>query len=172
LNSSALRELSPGISLSREEWFRIVAKEHASEIDEIAHTILHSWRYNPRGEFGVLYLSSSPECAYREKLKQVSGRAQDLPPQVVGKFSVKIERCLDLTREEVREKIRVTLEDLTRPDDFSLTQTLAREARRVGFHALLVPSAVGKDCLTLVVFKDRLEPPAYCTCIESKEYKP
>jgi hypothetical protein len=144
---------------------------YASEIDEIIHSILYSWRYNPKGEFGVLYLSVSPECAYREKLKQVSGRRQDLLPQVVGNFRVNLAKCLDLTNPSILKKIDISKEQLIIPFDFSITQVLAREARNLGFEAIIAPSAIGEDCSTLVVFKDKLNPPS-CCILDEKSVHP
>lgn len=142
----------------------MVDARYRSEIDETAHTVLYSWRYNPKGEFGVLYLSSSPDCAWREKLRQVHGRAEDLPPQAVGTFSVDLSRCLDLTNPQSRRQLDLSLETITQPNDFTTTQSLAREARLLGFEAIVAPSAAGEPCHSLVVFKDKLAPPAYCLC--------
>ena len=80
---------------SDKTWYRMIDARYTIEIDEIAHTILYSGRYNPRGEFAVLYFSSSPECCWREKLKQVQGRASDLPPQAVGRFDCNLSKCLE-----------------------------------------------------------------------------
>lgn len=143
---------------------------YASEIDEIAHTVIYSWRYNPKGEFGILYLSISPECTYREKLKQVHGRKQNLSPQVIGTFRVKLTKCLDLTTPSILQTFRVSLDQLINPfinpSDFSLTQSIARQARKLGFEAIIAPSAIGENCSSLVVFKDKLTPPSYCICDE------
>ena len=162
MNLSALKKLLPGISCPLDTYYRMVNAIYASEIDEITHSILYSWRYNPKGEFGVLYLSVSPECAYREKLKQVSGHKEDLLPQTVGSFRVKLTECLDLTNSSFQKKLGIFKEQLTQPFDFSLTQVIAREARNLGFEAIIAPSAIGEDCSTLVVFKDKLNPPSYC----------
>ena len=166
MNLSDLKKLLPGISSSSKTYYRLVDARYTSEIDEIAHTILYSWRYNPKGEFGVLYLSISPECAYQEKLKQIHGRKQDLTPQVVGTFRVKLTKCLDLTNPSFQQAINVTPAQFIDPSDFSLTQSIARQARTLGFEAIIVPSAVGVDCSSLVVFKDKLFPPSYCICDE------
>ncbi len=162
MNLKALPSLLPGVQTPKKAYFRIVAATHAAEMDETAHTVLYSWRYNPRGEFGVLYLSGSPECAWREKLKQVHGRPHDLPAQVVGTFEVGIFKCLDLTNAGVLTPLGLERERLILPGDFQETQELARQARRLGFEVLLAPSAVGADCVTLAVFKDKLAPPSYC----------
>ncbi len=143
----------------------------AAGIDETAQTVLYSWRYNPKGEFGVLYLSKSRECAYQEKLRQVHGRAGDLPPQVTGSFRAHLSRCLDLNDAACRRKLQIELEPLIDTSDFSVTQGIAREARRLGFEAIIAPSVVGEACHSLVVFKDKLSPPAYCVC-EPESVKP
>lgn len=160
----ALRELLPGAPPPSNTYYRIVNARYAAEMDEMVHTILYSWRYNPRGEFGVLYLSISPDCAYREKLKQVHGRKQDLPPQLIGTFRINLTGCLDLTNTSFLKKLHLSTDQLIDPTDFSVTQIIAREARSSGFEAIIAPSAIGEDCSTLVVFKDKLVPPAYCIC--------
>ena len=133
-------------------------------MDETAQTVLRAWRYNPRGEFGVLYLSSSPACAYREKLKQVFGKPQYLKPQVVGPFAINLPKCLHLTNPDCLAKLAITRTQLIDPSDFSVPQALAREARRLGFEAILAPAAIGADCHSMIVFKDKLSPPASCIC--------
>ena len=162
MNLNALKELLPGVSLSDDTYYRLVTASYAPKIDDIAQSILHSWRYNPHGEFGVLYLSMSPDCAYREKLKQVYNDAQSLPPQVVGKFNVMSARCLDLTQPSFQDTLALSPSQLIDLDDFSITQSIAREARNLGFEIIVVPSAIGDDCKNLVVFRDRLNPPSFC----------
>jgi len=162
LNLSALKKLLPGISPPSKTYYCLVDARYASEIDEIAHTVIYSWRYNPKREFGVLYLSISPECAYREKLKQIHGRKQDLSPQVIGTFRVKLTKCLDLTTPSFLQTFRVSRDQLINSSDFTMTQSIARQARKLGFEAIIAPSAIGEDCSSLVVFKDKLIPPSYC----------
>lgn len=162
MNLNALKTLLPGVSLSDNTYYRLVIASFAPQIDDIAQSILHSWRYNPKGEFGVLYLSASPDCAYREKLKQVHNDAQALMPQVVGNFSVSSAKCLDLTRPSTPKALDVTFSQLMDPSDFSVTQSIAREARNLGFEVIIAPSAIGNDCISLVVFKDKLIPPSFC----------
>jgi hypothetical protein len=141
----------------------MIDARYTAEIDEIAHTVLYSWRYNPKGEFGALYLSSSPECCWREKLKQVQGRASDLPTQAVGRFDCRLSKCLDLTDAVCCKTLGIALKDLIQTADFTMTQNLARQARRSGFEAIIAPSAIGSDCRSLVVFKDKLASHSHCT---------
>jgi hypothetical protein len=161
---SALRDLWPGEPPPSKQYFRLVDKDYALQIDETAQTVLHAWRYNPRGEFGVLYLSSRPECAYREKLKQVFGQKHYLKPQVVGQFAVNLPKCLHLKNPDCLTKLGVAREQLIDPSDFSIPQSIAREARRIGFEAILALAPIGEDCHSLIVFKDKLSPAASCIC--------
>ncbi|OGS05556.1 MAG: hypothetical protein A3G41_08175 [Elusimicrobia bacterium RIFCSPLOWO2_12_FULL_59_9] len=164
MNLAGLRALLPGVAPRTNTWYRIIDARFTSEIDEIAHTVLYSWRYNPKGEFGVLYLALSADCAYRERLRQAHGRAEDLPPLCVGTFKVRLTKCLDLTSPPVCAKLGIAASRLLSTNDFSVAQSIAREARRVGFEAIVAPSAVGDDCRNLVVFKDKLLPPSRCIC--------
>lgn len=160
----ALTSWLPGSPPPATEYFRLVSADYASGIDEIAQTILHSWRYNSKGEFGVLYLSIRPECAYRELLKRVFGKKQNLRPLVIGRFRIHLGKTLDLRDLGCRQTLDVTLEQLIDPTDFSVTQSLASEARKLGFEGIIAPSAIGEDCHNLVVFKDKLTPPSFCIC--------
>jgi hypothetical protein len=80
-----------------------------------------------------------------------SGRAQTILP---------LKRVATMI-EEVLKALGLTREEFISPDDFTKPQAVARAARRAGFEALIASSAIGDDCETLVVFKDRLEPPSY-----------
>lgn len=162
MNLNSLEDIFPGSSILNKKYYRLVAKFYADDIDEIAHTVLYSWRYNPKGEFGVLYLSITPDCAYREKLKQVFNREKDLLPLALGSFEVSIHRCLNLTDVTILERLDIKYESLITPYDFSTTQSISRKARNIGFEAIQAPSAIGKDCYSLVVFKDKLIPPSSC----------
>ncbi len=94
------------------------------------------------------------------------GQKDDLLPQVIATFEVKIQKCLNLFEENIRREIGIVWEDLTKESDFLTPQSISREARTAGFEALIAPSAVGKECQTLVVFKDRLAPPSFCTLMK------
>ena len=167
MNLAALKRLRPGVRPPQTRWHRMVDARWAESIDETAQTVLRAWRWNPVGEFGVLYLSKSVDCCRREKLRQVGGNPDFLPPQIVGTFEAKLRRCLDLTSPKVLKVLCLTREELIAADDFAKPQAVARAARRLGFEALIAPSAVGLDCATLVVFKDKLAPPSSCILLSN-----
>jgi RES domain-containing protein len=140
----------------------MVNQAYASTIDDIGPSFIYGGRYNPRNEFGVLYLSSSEDCPVLERLRQVKGRRDNLLPQRVADFNVKIQKCLDLLSRDTLKILGISREDLVRDADFSVPQGVSREARNVGFEGLIAPSAAGEECSTLVVFKDKLSPPSFC----------
>lgn len=170
MNLSHLADFLPGIFPPDDIYYRLVNVQYVSEMDEIIHSIHYSGRYNPKGEFGVLYLAISLDCAFREKLRQVYGRKGDLPPQRSGAFSVSM-RCLDLRQNAILKRLEISKQDLINPADYTIPQTLAREARKLGFEGILAPSAIGDNCHNLVVFKDKLNPPSHCI-LDPKSIRP
>ena len=160
----AIRSLLPGHRISS-TYCRVVDKLHEAVINETSQTVLYAGRYNPKGEFAVLYLAARPECGYREVMQRVGNKEHLLKPRIVGTFEVQLTRCLDLINEESRRVLEVTLEDLTTLGQYKITQAIAREARAIGFEAVLAPSAVGKDCHNLVVFNDRLDSGSSCRLV-------
>lgn len=159
----AIQDLLPGTQSENNLYYRMTNEAYGGTIDDIGPSFIYGGRYNIKDEFGVLYLSSSPQCAFSERLRQVRGQKDDLLPQVIATFEVKIQKCLNLFEENIRREIGIVWDDLTKDSDFLTPQSISREARTAGFEALIAPSAVGKECQTLVVFKDRLEPPSFCT---------
>lgn len=162
MNLAAVQPLLPGVACPHKTYYRAVSKEFASGIDDIGPSFLVGWRYNPKHEFGVLYLAVSPECCALERGRQFGGGAEVFRPFVTGRFKVDIRRCLDLTHKDVRRALDIDREDLLAGDDYALPQSIAREARRVGFEAIIAPSAASDRCVNLVVFKDKLAPPSFC----------
>ena len=58
---------------------------------------------------------------------------------------------LDLTDDQVRQRLGISIADLT-SDDYSVTQTIAEAARHAGFGGILAPSAALQGRRTLVIF--------------------
>jgi hypothetical protein len=85
--------------------------------------------------------------------------------RLAGAFEAKLNRCLDLTSRKALKALSVTREELLSFDDFTKPQAVSRAARQAGFEAVIAPSAIGDDCATLVVFKDRLAPPSSCVLL-------
>lgn len=162
MNLSAIRSFLPGVESPRKRYYRVVSKAFESNIDDIGPAFLHGWRYNPKQEFGVLYLSITEECCVRERQRHFNVGADAFKSLVTGVFRVDVKKCLDLTAAAVLEGIGVNQEELLLENDFAVPQAVAREARSAGFEALIAPSAAGRECQSLVVFKDKLNPPSFC----------
>jgi RES domain-containing protein len=131
-------------------WHRFVAERYKDAADSDQGALEHGGRYNPRREFGALYLSESPDACRVEMQRRPGVRLRYWHARV----RVRLARALDLTDPDIREKLRITRDDLT-TDNWDLTHDVGRMARRAGFDALIVPSAVGEH-RNLVVFKDLL----------------
>lgn len=131
-------------------WHRFVAERYKDAADSDQGALEHGGRYNPRREFGALYLSESPAACRAEMQRRPGVRVRYWHARV----RVRVARALDLTDTDTREKLRVSLREVT-ADNWDLTHDLGRVARRAGFDALIVPSAVG-DHRNLVIFKDLL----------------
>ncbi len=163
-NEESLSPLLPGVPAPSETYYRMIEINYLGAIDEIGPSMTFGGRYNPRGEFGVLYLSVSPDCAFLEKLKQYFGNKEAIPDQSIAIFRVNVRKCLNLLDSHVLEHLKLTRAMLIDPTDYGLTQTLSRAARAAGFEALLAPAATEEKCQTLVVYKDKLLPPSFCIC--------
>lgn len=166
MNLGAIRSLLPGVQSPRTTYFRIVSEAFAHSIDDIWPSYDRGWRFNPKKEFGVLYLSISEHCCGLERARQSRGSGGNFQPLVVGEFKVSIKRCLDLTSVEVLKTISIERNELL-TEDLVLPQSIAREARNAGFEAILAPSAASEECQNLVVFKDKLIPPSFCLLAKS-----
>jgi len=137
----------------------MVRAEDAEHIFSAGPSFAHGGRYNRRGEFGAVYFGESAKVCEQEKLRQVAGQADWLPPQMVGEVDADIHQVVDLTNSKNLKTLGLTRDQLTDPMNLTLPQALAEAARHLGVRAMLVPSAVceGKN---LVVFEEHLLDPA------------
>src|SRR3990170_1105227 len=119
-------------------WHRFVAELHKDSADSDQGALEYGGRYNPRREFGALYVSESPAACRAEMLRRPGVRLQYWHARI----KVRVAKAIDLTDPSTRDKLSILQEDLI-SSDWSLTQDLGRAARRAGFDALIVPSAAG-----------------------------
>ncbi|MDQ7842112.1 MAG: RES family NAD+ phosphorylase [bacterium] len=131
-------------------WHRFVAELHKDDADSDQGALEHGGRYNPRREYGALYLSESPAACRAEMLRRPGVRVRYWHARI----KVRVAKALDLTDPSTRDKLCILREDLV-SNEWGATQDLGRAARRAGFDALIVPSAAGNHH-NLVVFTDLL----------------
>lgn len=136
-------------------FFRMVRAEDADEILSTGPSFAYGGRYNKRGEFGALYLSENAQTCNVEKLRQVGGQIELLPPQAMGVINVDIKGIVDLTSEKNLKVLGIAEAKLVDLVDRVLPQEIGEAARSCGIHALLAQSAValGKN---LVIFEESL----------------
>ena len=76
---------------------------------------MHGGRYTPPRSFATLYLCTTRACVVAEfdNLAQRQGlEPAQLLPRILYQYRVELDRTLDLTVEETRRTLAVTLEDL------------------------------------------------------------
>lgn len=151
ISPSAFQKL-PTIALQG-KFFRIVSREHQDEILDTKGSLEFGGRYNSPGVGGVLCLGESKDVYKAERERK--GSTAFLLSQVIAAIKVSLQKVLDLTNPENLKIIGIKKQDLLRSeseaDGYELPRKLAASAYRVGYEALLVPSATGKG-RNLVVF--------------------
>lgn len=118
---------------------------------------MNGGRFNPPDSFSTLYLCETRACAVAELIRACGRHGVDagaLLPRVLYRYDLDLARVLDLTRPDVREHIGVSERDLA-GDDWSVCQTIGREAHDRGDQAIRTLSATGVDRV-LVVFPELL----------------
>lgn len=116
-------------------------------------------RWNPPGEYGVLYTALDEETAKAEleRLAERQGLTlEDLAPRDLVSIGVTLSKVLDLTDEKILRQIGISENEIV-GNDISLCLEISRLAHRAGFEAILVPSATKRGSI-LAVFGDCLRP--------------
>lgn len=136
--------------VSRAVWHQTRPSNELLHFDDPA---TYEGRYNRAGEPGVWYASFTERGAWAELFRHW-GQHEISPFEVrrrVGRARVEDLAVLDLTDERVRTQLRVNEEQLV-ADDWTRCQSLAGDARLVGYDGILAPSGALPGETTLVVF--------------------
>lgn len=110
-------------------------------------------RFHVAGGPAAWYASSTQQGAWAELFRHFLDDGVD-PFEVrrrVARVRVAGLRVLDLTKQDVREAVGITLTELT-GDDYAACQRIAQIARDNGLDGILSPSAALANNTTLVVF--------------------
>lgn len=126
-------------------------------------------RFNPRAEFGALYLACDRSTALAELRRRAANlgiEPESLLPRAILSIDVAVSRVLDLTDARVRGEWG--LDDGTLAgDDLRPCQEVGRAARRAGYEAIRFPSATGHG-VNLAIFLDRLHPGSGVQVVDSR----
>lgn len=147
-------------------FFRVIHAKYAATALSAVGSLRFGGRYNPAGNFEVLYLADSPVTAL-EEVEALLRSGSDLrgvkgPPRILLSVECRLQAVIDL--EESLTALNLQLSDITTPWRDSLrrgerpvTHTLGRLAHERGdIEALLFPSAKNPETFNLAVFPDRL----------------
>lgn len=152
-------------------YYRVVQEKDKREIYELWPSQVYGWRFNPKGGFGALYLCDSLAVGLKEKFKHCPNRKAFVGIRhVVGEVKIKIEKCLDLTDEDVIRRLGIDREMLI-SDDYSFTVELAAVARELGFEGIVYESAPCPGHKNMALFADKLHQGSKCTSIGVKDIK-
>ncbi|MFQ5853941.1 MAG: RES family NAD+ phosphorylase, partial [Candidatus Binatia bacterium] len=150
----------------------VVYRHVSSEYDALdsSGSLKAGGRWNPPGEYGVLYTALDEETvkAELERLAERQGLTlDDLAPRDLVSIEVSVSKVLDLTDNKTLEQIGVGENEIV-GNDVSLCLEISRRARRAIFEAILAPSATGKGPI-LVIFPDRLRPTSRLQAVRKKK---
>ena len=126
------------------------------QIHPLFNTIEGDHRYSRKGQ-GGLYLASSQRIVNKE----FTGNGGSLDGLDNFSFNVKIDKLLDLTDPSVREKMGVSLKDLTRRGDvedwkYEITGKIGKSAKFDGYNGIIAPSAQADGGVNVILFKEGL----------------
>lgn len=139
----------------------VVYRHISSQFDALdsSGSLKAGGRWNPRGEYEVLYTALKEETAKAEleRLAERQGLTlDDLAPRDLVSIQVSLSKVIDLTDKKILEQIGIN-ENAIVGNDASLCLEISRLARSAGFEAILAPSATKKGAI-LALFPDRLQP--------------
>lgn len=106
-------------------------------------------------QFGALYCGITEEVCWAEIEKKIEGPVKHSRFKVY-QIRVDLQRVLDLTDPHVCNELKIAPEFLVHLSRYVLTQQIAKEAREIGFEAILAPSSTGAGVI-LAIFMDRLD---------------
>lgn len=109
--------------------------------------IASNHRYSGKGR-GAVYGGTSQQTAYKE----ISHYPGSVEGRIPVSRNVELDNVLDLTDPAVRQRLRVSLNDIT-GDSYQRTQPIGDWARGLGYNGILAPSARNKDGSNLIIFE-------------------
>lgn len=113
-------------------------------------------RFNPPDSFPVLYLCSTRACAvaeFRRAGARLAIGPEGLLPRHLFRYSMRLDRVLDLREDETTAILKVSREDLV-GHDVSTTRQIGEAAHALGLQAVLAPSATGQDDVLAVFIEN------------------
>jgi len=146
MHNLSLKEISKIklVSLSK-IFFRLVPLKYTNEILNPQGNNESGGRYNPPGEFTVLYLGESENVCKAESSARTN--PDFLTSQILGKIEISFEKVLDLTDDANLKILGLKKKDLMykkSENGWNLTQQIARLAYQTEVKAILVPSSTRK----------------------------
>lgn len=185
-NKNNLKQTETTATFFRASSPRFATKPNLTELQKASvGSFLRGGRFNRIGHFHVLYLSTDEETCLAEMKKYADRGSLPLKkptPYTLAPWEVKLTKVLDLTDDEVRQKLQIDEDMICKTDWETLqnyyeiqasTQRLGEVARDSGFAALLTPSAARTGGKNLSVFVDNIDGShQVCNVCDPDEFPP
>jgi RES domain-containing protein len=121
-------------------------------------------RYNASNAFLIYYVTEKPDVTLRETNIIIRGvRPAPIRPTVLFTINAVLEHVVDLTRDDVRDELRITANELLidwkkelLAGNTPVTHQIGAAARAANVEALLVPSARIAGAKNLAILVDRM----------------
>lgn len=104
-------------------------------------------RWNRVKVYGAIYSTLARETCIGELKREAKRRnldVEDLLPRDIVSLKVRLKKVLDLTDPDILSLLEISQENLILDEDHSLPQKIAHAARKLGYEAILSPSATRK----------------------------
>ncbi len=77
-----------------------------------------------------------------------------LLPRNMAEIRMDLKKVLDMTNPQVRERLQVSVEDIT-GDDVAIPQAIGEAAHHLGIEAIIAPSAAGEGVMVAIFIGNR-----------------
>jgi RES domain-containing protein len=131
--------------------------QHGIDALSIKGSLLSGGRWNPSNEFGAIYTSLTNETVHGEIERYCKRRGlnvTDMPTMDIANIMVKLHKVLDLTDSGVLKQLGLTREKLI-GEKWEMTQEIAQIVFKLGFEAILAPSAASHG-VNLIIYQKHL----------------
>lgn len=150
--SAAVKRLKARPEVGR--WLRVLPGERTRELlTPSAHEGAGA-RFNPPGSFPVLHFTEDQD-ACRQAICALLSTPVEGEPFCVCTLDVKLRRVIDLCDPTTAASVGLSVDELTRSEDFTLTQAVGIAAYNRGLQGILYPQG-GGGCRNLVVFAEHI----------------
>jgi RES domain-containing protein len=137
------------------QWIQATVADPKTGAVELEEFLNSGGRFNPPGSFPVAYLAKITDGGRETLCRYIVDETNVDSKFVILILEVNLAKVLDLTEASVRKSVGISLADLTKTENYTLSQSIGKAAHDAGFGGIVYPRAQGKGARNLAVFCDR-----------------